>query len=115
MNTDDHKPDGVRRSVQPIALVLSSYEPVRWMIITESGAKLSAVLLSGYHDSTVVGAGAARVYRIGQGYAYGQPSSGCSELQRTVVQWAGKPIAVLQGRYEGSNFSVGGAQVDQRV
>lgn len=98
----------IRRSVQPIALVLSSYEPVRWMIITESGAKLSAVLLSGYYDSTVVGAGAARVYRIGQGYAYGQPSSGYSELQRTVVQWTGKPITVFQGRYEGSNFSVGG-------
>lgn len=98
----------IRRSAQPIALVLSSYEPVRWMIITESGAKLAAVFLSGYYDSTVVGAGAARVYRIGQGYAYGQPSSGYSDLQRTVVHWAGKPIAVFQGRYEGSNFSVGG-------
>ncbi len=98
----------VRRSSRPIALVLSSYEPVRWMIITEPGAKLSAVMLSGYHDSTVIGAGVARVYQIGQGYAYGQQSPGYAELQRTVARWAGKPIAVFQGRYQGSNFSVGG-------
>lgn len=98
----------VRRSSRPIALVLSSYEPVRWMLITEPGARLSAVLVSGYHESTVVGAGAARVYQIGQGYAYGQQSAGYSELQRAVERWTGKQISIFQGRYEGSSFAVGG-------
>lgn len=98
----------VRRSSRPIALVLSSYEPVRWRIISESGAKLSAVLVSGYYDSTVVGAGEARVYQIGQSYAHEPQTPAYAELQRTVVRWAGKPMTVFQGRYEGSNFSVGG-------
>jgi hypothetical protein len=98
----------VRRSSRPIALVLSSYEPVRWMIITEPGARLSAVLVSGYHESTVVGAGAARVYQIGQGHAYSEQSSGYANLQRAVERWAGKRINIFQGRYEGSSFSVGG-------
>jgi hypothetical protein len=99
----------VRRSSRPIALVLSSYEPVRWMIITEPGSRLAAVMVSGYHDSSVVGAGSARVYQIGQGYAYGQLSPGYGELQRTVTRWTGKPIGVFQGRYHGSSFSVGGS------
>jgi hypothetical protein len=98
----------VRRSARPIALVLSSYEPVRWTIVQEPGASVAAVLLSGYHESTVTGAGAARVYQIGQGYAYGQASPGYGDLQRSVARWTGKPMAVFQGRYEGSSFSVGG-------
>lgn len=98
----------VRRSARPIALVLSSYEPVRWTIVTESGAKLSAVLLSGYYESTVVGAGSARIYQIGQGYAYERQSPEYAAMQRTVVSWAGRPMTVFQGRYTGSSFSVGG-------
>lgn len=98
----------VRRSARPIALVLSSYEPVRWMIVSESGARLSAVLVGGYHDSTVTGAGAARVYQIGQNYAYGQQTSAYADLQRTVLRWTGKPMGVFQGRYSGASFSVGG-------
>jgi len=98
----------VRRSPKPVALVLSSYEPVRWMIITDSGARVAAVLLSGYHASTVVGAGAARVDQLGRSYAYEKGSRGYADLQQTVVSWAGKPMTYFQGRYEGSSFAVGG-------
>jgi|GEM_PF-1875750 len=98
----------VRRSPKPIALVLSSYEPVRWLIVTESGARLAAVLVSGYHASTVVGAGSARVDQLGRSYAYERNSRGYAELQQTVLSWAGKPITYFQGRYEGSSFAVGG-------
>jgi hypothetical protein len=97
----------VRRSSRPITLVLSSYEPVRWRIVMEPGARLAAVLQSGYHDSTVIGAGTARVYQIGQGSAHEQQSRDYAELQRNVVRWAGKPMTVFQGRYAGSSFSVG--------
>lgn len=97
----------VRRSARPIALVLSSYEPVRWTIVTEPGAKISAVLLSGYYESTVVGAGSARIYQIGQDYAYAQQSPEYAKLQRTVMTWTGKKMTIFQGRYAGSNFSVG--------
>jgi hypothetical protein len=101
----------VRRSPRPITLVLASYEPVRWMIVSEGGARLAAVLVSGYHQSSVVGAGDARVVQIGQAYAYEQKPTGggnYSDLQRDVTRWVGKPIGVFQGRYQGSRFSVGG-------
>ena len=38
----------LRRSVKPVVLVLSSYEPVRWIRIPESGVRLAAVRVSGY-------------------------------------------------------------------
>lgn len=101
----------VRRSPRPITLVLASYEPVRWMIVSEGGARLAAVLISGYHQSTVVGAGDARVIQMGQAYAYEQKSTGggnYGELQGQVTRWVGKPIGVFQGRYQGSRFWVGG-------
>lgn len=98
----------VRRSARPIALVLSSYEPVRWFIVSESGARLAAVLISGYHESTVVGAGSAPVYQIGQTHAYQFEGAGFAELQRSVMRWTGRPMATFQGRYQGGNFAVGG-------
>lgn len=98
----------VRRSSRPVALVLSSYEPVRWAIVTEPGARLAAVLVGGYYESTVTGNGSARVYQIGRTYAYEQQGQGYAELQRSVLQWTGKPIGIFQARYAGSSFSVGG-------
>lgn len=98
----------VRRTLRPVALVLSSYEPVRWAIVTEPGAKLAAVLVSGYYESTVTGNGSARVYQIGRTYAYEQQGQGYAQLQRSVQQWTGKPIGIFQSRYAGSSFSVGG-------
>lgn len=97
----------VRRSTRPTVLVLSSYEPVRWMIITESGARLAAVLLSGYHASTVVGAGNAPIVQLGQDFAYTGHGAGYQQLQRSVERLTGRQIGLFQGRYEGTNFSVG--------
>lgn len=42
-------------------------------------------------------------------YLYGRDSPGYFELQRAVLQWSGRPIALFQGRYEGATFSVGGS------
>lgn len=98
----------VRRAAAPTALVLSSYEPVRWRIFMEPGARLSAVFMSSYYPSTVEGADSVRVYQMGAGYAYQRESSEFARLQRSVVEWTGKPMAVFQGSYKGANFSVGG-------
>jgi len=98
----------VRRSPRPVALVLSAYEPVRWSIVREPGAQLAAVFLSGYHESTVLGAGDARVLSIGSHYAYNRESAQFLALQQSVARVTGKPIQVFQGRYEASSFSVGG-------
>lgn len=99
----------VRRSGTPLALVLVSYEPVRWRLALDPGARLSAVLLGGYHPSTVEGADAVRVYQIGRVYAYQRPSPEYETLQRTALEWVGKPMSVFQGRYIGATFMVGGS------
>jgi hypothetical protein len=98
----------VRRSAKPIVLVLSSYERVRWNLILEPGAQLSAVLVSGYYPSQVIGAGSARVVTSGSAHAYKNDSSGYATLERDVLRLTGKRIDVFQGRYEGTSFSVGG-------
>jgi len=98
----------VRRSAKPIVLVLSSYEPVRWMLTLEPGATLAAVLVSGYYQSEVVGAGSARVVTTGDRYAYKLDTPEFASLNRETMRWTGKGITVFQGRYEGTSFSVGG-------
>src|SRR5689334_21552453 len=55
----------VREPQRPVVLVLSSHQTVQWEITLERGARLSAVLLSGYGESTVSGAGDALVTSIG--------------------------------------------------
>ena len=98
----------IRRSDKPITLVLSSYESVRWMLIPEPGARLATVLVSGYQPSTVAGAGSTRVTLVGQKYAYDMKSNEFRELDDDIFRMAGRRISLLQGRYEGASFSVGG-------
>lgn len=99
----------VRRTAKPIVLVLSSYEPVRWMLNTEPGANLTAVVVSGYHPSQVVGAGAAPVIVNGSVYAYKPDSSEYRALNQSVFNLTGRDIGLFQGRYDGGQFSVGTA------
>jgi hypothetical protein len=96
----------VRPSNTPIVLCLSSYEAVSWRLSVLPGAKLKAVLLSGYEESTVEGAGSAPVQTMGREYAY--ESGKTAQLQREVLRWTGKPISAFQGKYTGSSFEVGG-------
>jgi len=98
----------VARSPRPIVLSLSSYEPVRWVITLEPGAKLAAVLQSGYYPSEVFGAGDARIYNLGRLYAYKRGSPEFQALSSEVRQWTGKGIDTFQGTYTGSSFRVGG-------
>lgn len=97
----------VRRG-KPIILVLSSYEPVRWKVVQEPGAKVVSVLLSGYYQSEVVGAGNARVVNTGSSYSYEAGSSNQAALYRQTALYTGKTIDSFQGKYEGSVFTVGG-------
>lgn len=96
----------VRRG-KPIILVLSSYEPVRWRVVQESGARVVSVLLSGYHQSEVTGVGNARVVNTGSSYAYEAGSAQQAALNRQTALYTGKTIDSFQGRYEGSTFTVG--------
>jgi len=99
----------VRPSSKPIVLVLSSYEAVRWVLIPERGARIGVVLVSGYESSDVIGAGQARIVRLGSLYAYERGSSKYAQLDDSVNKFIGKRIGTFQGLYEGENFSVGGS------
>jgi hypothetical protein len=98
----------VRRTSKPIILVLCSYEPVQWKLKIEPGAKLNAVLVSGYYTSQVSGAGSARVVLTGSTYAYSQGGPEFRRFNQEIMLWTGRTIDVFQGKYEGSTFSVGG-------
>jgi hypothetical protein len=98
----------VRRSSRPLVLVLSSYRSVQWRLRMEPGARVEAVLHSGYEDSTVVGAGTARIVKIGTEYAYQGEGAAYQALQRQVARWTTRSIQQFQGSYQGSTFSVGG-------
>ncbi len=97
----------VRRSSHPLVLSLSAYEPVRWVLTVEPGAKLAAVLSSGYSDQEVFGAGAARILKVGQLYAYKRGSPEFGKLDDEVARLAGKRIGVFQGGYSGTSYTVG--------
>lgn len=99
----------IRRSSKPVVLVLSSYEPVRWNLVSEPGARISAVLLSGYYQSQVVGAGTTRVITLGRSFAYQTGTTQYMALENDVARLIGKRINLFQGRYDGSSFSVGGS------
>ncbi len=99
----------VRPGPRPLILVLSSYEPVQWRISLATGARLAGVLLSGYHQSLVTGAGSARVLEMGRLHAYERGSSEYNALDREVRHWTGNQgIQVFQGRYDGGAYTVGG-------
>jgi len=98
----------IRSSSIPIVLVLSSYEPVRWRLTPEPGAKIAAVLVSSYRASEVEGAGSARVIVIGNIHAYKNGTSEFNDLERQVFRLTGKHISLFQGAYNGVSFSVGG-------
>jgi hypothetical protein len=97
----------VRRG-RPVLLVLSSYEPVRWVVNLEPGAKVLAVLRGGYYPSEVSGVGDARIYDIGRVYSYERGGDKYARLDKEVQQRTGKRIDTFQGRYRGSSFEVGG-------
>jgi hypothetical protein len=98
----------VRRTTRPLVLVLSSYEPVLWVLMPEPGAKLSAVIVSGVHESKVFGHGNARVVVAGRHYAYKADGNEYAALNRDVKRLAGRSIDLFQGQYEATMFAVGG-------
>lgn len=91
----------------PLVLVLSSYEPVRW-IVQNSGRKISAVLLSGYHESSAFGIDGAPVLKIGSTYAYKMDSPEYARLKTDIGRYVSNPVRTFQGGYSGQDFSVSG-------
>lgn len=98
----------VRPTTRPVVLVLSSHQAVSWQIALAPEATLSAVLLSGYGESTVEGAGGALVTSIGGFYAFKQGSAEFRHLETEVLRCTGRNIERFQSEYAGDQFEVGG-------
>jgi hypothetical protein len=94
----------VAASSTPLVLVLSSYEPVQWRI-NSNKRPIAAVLLSGYHQSTVTGFQGS-VINIGQQSAYKMDSAEYLALKQAVARYVVGPVRLFQGSYSGSVFSV---------
>ena len=98
----------VRGTHRPVVLVLSSHQTVHWKIALAAGASLSAVLLSGYGESTVAGAGDALVSSIGGFYAFKRGSAEFKHLESEVRRCTGRAIERFQSAYAGHRFEIGG-------
>lgn len=88
----------------PLILSLSSYEPVEW-VIRNQGRPVSAILLSGYGRSRVVGYSGTTIV-IGSQYAYEIGSPQFMELKMQISRYVQQPIRLFQGVYGGSEFTV---------
>ena len=97
----------VRESKRPVVLVLSSHQTVQWEISLERGVNLEAVLLSGYGESTVTGAGDALVTSIGGFYAFKRGSAEFKHLEKEVRRCTGRTIEKFQSEYAGHRFVIG--------
>jgi hypothetical protein len=98
----------VRAALRPVVLVLSSHQTVEWQLELVAGAQLTAVLLSGYGESTVTGAGDAQVASIGGFYAFKRGSAEFMHLEQEVLRCTGRNIEKFQSVYAGHSFEVGG-------
>ncbi len=94
----------VQPGATPLVLVLSNYEPVRW-IINSNGRKISAILTSSYGEATVIGAN-TRVLKIGTKYAYKMDSREYEALRQDIARQVANPVNSFQGAYRGQEFSV---------
>lgn len=107
----DHEPEPirvlVRQTARPAVVVLSSHRTVRWQIELDSAASLAAVLLSGYGESTVAGAGAALIGSIGGFYAFKRGSPEFRHLEREVLRCTGRNIGSFHSVTPADGFLVG--------
>jgi hypothetical protein len=94
----------VQPGATPLVLVLSNYEPVRW-IINSNGRNISAILTSSYGEATVIGA-TTRVLKIGTKYAYKMDSREYETLKHEIARQVSNPVNTFQGAYRGQEFSV---------
>lgn len=98
----------VRPTLRPIVLVLSSHRTVEWRLDVLPGAALAAVLLSGYGESTVGGAGNAVIESIGGFYAFKRGSAEFRHLEQEILRCTGRTIENFQSVYAGNTFEIGG-------
>jgi hypothetical protein len=97
----------VKATAHPVVLVLSSHQSVEWQLALAPEAQLEVVLLSGYGQSTVAGAGLTPIASIGGFYAFKRGSAEYQHLEQEVLRYTGRNIDHFQSMYAGSSFDIG--------
>ncbi len=96
----------VRHSGHPVALLLSSQEPVRWMISSDPGARITAVLVTAGKRAIVEGVSSGLIHEVGRDYADAVSGPSVDRLQRAVMQLTGAAMQGFQWAPEGRVFFV---------
>lgn len=112
--------------MKPIVLLLSSYEPVRWIMDIESDANIQQILLNGYHDQVVLNAGDIPIrnrspipnwlgYIAYQwpGTAPGTGSPNTGRLIEAAERIARVPLTSFTGVYRADEFTLLGTPVPE--
>jgi hypothetical protein len=110
--------------MNPITLVLSSYEPNHWQLVLDPDVAIQQIILNGYHAQTISGIGSIPVVNRsnvagGQpsfgNYAYQWPlSTGGSSTQgllTAIEGFTGTRISSFTGAYRATSFTVEGSAV----
>jgi len=107
-----------------IILVLSAYEPVRW-IVQSRGAQVEQVVTFGFHEQEVIGVPRSTAVVANPPLASGdsrifayERDARFMKLERAVLELTGRPVHSFQGNYNGEEFVVrtsGNAQTTSEV
>lgn len=94
-------------------IVLSSYEPVTWSFDIAPGSTVDEILVYGYHEQIVEGAGAVPVTMMEGACGYSLPynGGGCDtdDLFATVEADLGRPVHHYEGCYQATAFQIADA------
>jgi len=101
----------LRKTAAPVLLVLSSYEPVHWVVASVPGAKISGILLLGYYPQSVEAGGQAVpvVNMAGKSsgfYAYDEGTFQTAQPQLEKKLGLPRQNMTFQGAYHGSIFDI---------
>lgn len=110
--------------MKPIDLVLSSYEPVRWIMDIESDANVRQIVLNGYYEHEIVGAGNIPLRNrspipewlgsIILEWPETNPSDSRYELVvEAAERIAGVPLTSFTGNYRADEFTLLGTPVPE--
>ncbi len=110
--------------MKPIDLVLSSYEPVRWIMDIESDANVRQIVLNGYYEHEIVGAGNIPLRNrspipewlgsIILEWPETNPDNSRSELVvEAAERIAGVPLTSFTGNYRADEFTLLGTPVPE--
>lgn len=111
---------GDRRPMNPLVLVLSSYEPNRWVLDFQDNTVVSQIILNGYHPQVVENAGDIPVlnysglengYLSACAYVWPADNQGCDTpaLVAGVENLVGQPITAFSGVYRATDFTILGS------